>query len=72
MDLKITNRAKDMYIERLDQEREAFGEERKEYVTKLMTFNRQLGELETRLLQIESPKSSSVKDVDDGSTSVSV
>ena len=56
MDLKITNRAKDQYIERLHQDREAFAVERQEYVEKLMSFNRKVGELETKLLQLERPK----------------
>ena len=56
MDLKITNRAKDQYIERLHQDREAFAVERQEYVEKLMSFNRKVGELETQLLQLEQPK----------------
>ena len=58
MDLKITNRGKDYFIEQLKNEREAFGAERQGYVEKLMTFNQKVGELETRLLQIESPRAS--------------
>jgi hypothetical protein len=54
MDLKITNRAKDMFIEQLQKEHEGFALERQGYVEKLMTFNRKLGELETRLNQLES------------------
>ena len=54
-DLKITNRAKDFFIEQLKQEREGFVAERKDYVTELMSFNRRVGELETKLLQIEAP-----------------
>jgi hypothetical protein len=52
MDLKIANRGKDYFIEQLQKERESFAYERKEYVEKLMTFNRKLGELETQLLQV--------------------
>src|SRR3984957_13442742 len=51
-DLEITNRAKDLYIDRLDKERDAFGMERQGYVEKLMQFNRKVGELETKLLQL--------------------
>lgn len=58
MDLKIANRGKDYFIEQLKSERESFSEERKDYVEKLMTFNRKVGELETRLLQIEAPAES--------------
>jgi hypothetical protein len=56
MDLKITNRAKDMFIDQLKSEREGFAEERQEYVEKLMSFNHRVGQLETRLMQLEAPK----------------
>ena len=54
MDLKITNRAKDMFIKQLQEEREHFEEKREEYVETLMKFNRRVGQLETRL-GIEPP-----------------
>lgn len=54
-DLEITNRVKDLHIEKLQEERDGFVNERKEYVEKLMTFSRRVGELETRLLQIGGP-----------------
>lgn len=53
--MKVTNRGKDYFIEQLQKERESFADERQTYVEKLMTFNRKVGELETRLLQIEAP-----------------
>ena len=56
MDLKITNRAKDYFIEQLKNEREGFALERKDYVEKLINSNRQIGELETRLLQLNAPR----------------
>lgn len=49
MDLKITNRAKDMFIEQIQKEREGFTVERREYVEKLMHFNRRVGEMEATL-----------------------
>ena len=55
MDLKITNRAKDYFIEQLKNERESFAMERKDYVEKLINSNRQIGELETKLLQLQAP-----------------
>lgn len=58
MDLKITNRGKDYFIEQLQKERETFAEERRRYVEDLMRFNRRVGELELQLNQIESPKTS--------------
>ena len=49
-DLKITNRAKDMFIEQLKDERGGF-------IEKLLTASRRLGGLENRLLQLgESDK----------------
>jgi len=56
LDLKITNRGKDFFIEQLQKEREGFAQERQGYVEKLMNFNRKLGELETKLLQVEGPR----------------
>jgi hypothetical protein len=55
-DLQITNRAKDMFIERLEQEQTHFEEERRDYIQQLITSNRKVGELETRLLALESPR----------------
>ena len=48
-DLKITNRAKDMYIEQLKDERSGFFE-------KLLLANRTVGQLETKLNQLDGPK----------------
>jgi hypothetical protein len=56
LDLKITNRGKDYFIEQLQKEREGFAQERQGYVEKLMNFNRKVGELETKLLQLEAPE----------------
>ena len=55
LDLKIVNRGKDYFIDELRKERETFAEERLEYVERLMAFNRKVGELETKLLQLEAP-----------------
>jgi hypothetical protein len=55
MDLKITNRGKDYFIEQLQKEREGFAEERQGYVQQLINSNRKIGELETKLLQLEAP-----------------
>ena len=45
-----------MHIKQLYKEREDFSLERQGYVEKLMTFNRKVGELETRLLQLSAPR----------------
>ena len=55
MDLKITNRGKDYFVEQLQKEREGFADERKDYVEQLMRFNRRVGELEMKLNQIGAP-----------------
>jgi hypothetical protein len=49
-------KGKDFFIEQLQKERESFAQERQGYVEKLMGFNRKVGELETRLLQLDRPK----------------
>lgn len=50
MDLKITNKAKDYFIDQLKSERESLVNEQRGYVERLMTFSRQIGELKTKLL----------------------
>jgi wobble nucleotide-excising tRNase len=54
LDLKITNRAKDMVIDRMQKEREGFFDQ-------LLAANRKVGELENRLLQIESSSRSQIE-----------
>ena len=49
MDLKITNRGKDFFIEQLQTERDGF-------FGQLLDVSRKVGELETKLQQLESPK----------------
>jgi hypothetical protein len=49
MDLKITNRGKDFFIEQLQKERNGI-------LDQLLPANRKVGELETKLMQLESPK----------------
>ena len=52
--LDITNRAKDLMIELLQKERKGFFEQ-------LLTANKKVGELETKLLQIETPSRSQIE-----------
>lgn len=52
LDLKITNRAKDMFIDQLQSERAAFAAERQTYVDKLLSSNHRVGQLEARMLQL--------------------
>ena len=49
LDLKIANRGKDYLIEQMQKERTGFFDQ-------LLAANRKVGELETRLLQIEGPE----------------
>ena len=46
---------KDQFIELLRSEGEKFAQERQGYVEKLIQSSRQIGELETKLRQIEAP-----------------
>jgi hypothetical protein len=48
LDLKIANRGKDLFIEQMQKERNGFFDQ-------LLTANRKMGELETKLLQLKSP-----------------
>lgn len=48
-DLKITNRAKDLFIEQLRNEREGL-------INQVIQSSEKVGELQSRLLQLESPK----------------
>jgi hypothetical protein len=48
-DLKLVNRGKDYYIAQLQ-------EERKDFITRLEADNRLIGQLETKLLQLEAPR----------------
>jgi hypothetical protein len=50
MDLRITNRAKEIVIGRMQKERDGF-------IEKLLVTSRTMGQLETRLKQLEEPKS---------------
>ena len=53
--LQITNQAKDLLLERLQKDREHFDLERHQYVEQLMNFSREVGDLETKLQQVEGP-----------------
>ena len=63
LDLKITNRAKDYFIEQLKAEQKSF-------VTELVSANRRVGELENQLLQLQEPTGSPARrlEVRDGRT----
>ena len=54
--MKITNRAKDYFIERLEKDREKFAVERHGFINKLMSFTRRIGQMESKLLQLGTPK----------------
>ena len=54
-DLKIASGVKDKYIALLQSERTEFGRERQGYIEQLTRSSRQIGELETKLRQIDTP-----------------
>jgi hypothetical protein len=54
-DLQVMNRGKDLVINQLRKDREEFALERKDYVEKLIASNRHVGELEAKLLQLDTP-----------------
>jgi hypothetical protein len=47
-DLQITNRSKDLYIERMERERDSV-------MDKLVSASRQIGQLETKVFQLSQP-----------------
>ena len=51
LDLKITNRGKDFFIDRLQGERDAM-------IHQLLDASRKVGELETKLLRLDTTQSS--------------
>jgi hypothetical protein len=53
LDLKIANRAKDYHIEQMEKERTGFFDQ-------LLVASRKVGELETKLLQLEGPKAANL------------
>ncbi len=61
-DLEITNRVKDQFITMLEGDRKRLTDERETYVRELMAQSRQIGELETRLLQLGTPMGETVRD----------
>jgi hypothetical protein len=56
LDLKIMNKGKDFFIEQLKEDRKAVVEERLQLVGQLTASVREIGVLETRLLQLEAPR----------------
>ena len=56
LDLKITNKGKDYFLEQLKADRERDAQERAHLTQQLIAQSRAIGELETRLLQLEAPK----------------
>jgi hypothetical protein len=54
--LQILNAGKDFFVEQLKKEREAFANERREYVDNLIASNRKIGESRNETVTIESAK----------------
>ena len=56
IDLKITNRGKDYFVEELKKEREYFEVVRREMTQQLIAQSERVGELQVQLHQIEAPR----------------
>jgi hypothetical protein len=74
LDLKITNRGKDYFVDELKNERERFEAERKEMVHQLIQHSHRVGELEgvIRHAQIEAPRQQEKKAADQDSNIIDV
>ena len=57
MDLRITNRGKDYFIEQLQRERQ-------HHVEQLVSASRRVGELETKLMQLGPPRDEAIRPAD--------
>jgi hypothetical protein len=66
LDLKIMNKGKDFFIEQLKEDRVAVARERMELVSKLVDSVKEIGVLETKLMQLEAPRER-VIDTEEGS-----
>lgn len=62
LDQKILNKGKDFFVEQLQKERNVF-------VDQLLTANRKMGEVETKLIQIESSAHSQIETAPNDSAS---
>jgi hypothetical protein len=56
LDLKIMNKGKDYFIDQLKQDREAVVQERAQLISQLTASVKEIGVLETKLLQLEAPR----------------
>jgi hypothetical protein len=66
IDLKITNKGKDYFIDQLKQDREAVVQEREHLIDRLVDGAKQIGVLETKLMQLEAPRERII-DTEEGS-----
>src|SRR5207245_1471712 len=56
LDLKITNRGKDYFVEELKKERESFETVRKEMTQQLIEQSQRVGELQVKVHQLKAPR----------------
>ena len=66
-DLEITNRAKDYFIDQLKAEREGFQVERQNYVERLITTSREIGELRSQVFLLGSAPKTTTGEFPNGS-----
>jgi hypothetical protein len=71
-DLKITNRAKDYFVEELKKEREYFEVVRQDMTQKLIEQSRQVGELQVKVYQLEPPRQEQAKPTEQQSNVIDV
>jgi hypothetical protein len=55
LDLRVLNRAKDLFLEELKKDREYFAHERTSLIAQFVENARRLGQLETKVLEIAAP-----------------
>jgi hypothetical protein len=72
LDLKITNRGKDYFVEELKKEREFFETVRRDMTQKLIEQSQRVGELQVKVHLLEAPQQDNEKDTEKESTIIDV
>ena len=72
LDLKITNRGKDYFVEELKQERERFEAVREHMTQQLIAQSQRVGELQIKVHQLEAPRQEEPKPAEQESNVIDV
>ena len=72
LDLKITNRGKDYFVEELKQERERFEAVREHMTQQLIAQSQRVGELQVKVHQLEAPRQEEPKPAEQESNVIDV